>query len=93
MKKYKALVLLVLLLFLLTSSALAGLEDFSLHWWTVDGGGGTSQGGIYALSYTIGQPDAGYSTGGDYTLTGGVAAGGAPAPLSKRLYLPLVLRD
>jgi hypothetical protein len=32
---------------------------FDLSWSTMDGGGGTSTGGAYAVSGTIGQPDAG----------------------------------
>ncbi len=40
--------------------------------WKVAGGGGTSTGGTYAVSGTIGQPDAGGPmTGGSYSLTGG----------------------
>lgn len=42
-----------------------------LTWFTIDCGGGTSTGGVYTLSGTIGQPDAAVSTGGDYTLAGG----------------------
>ncbi len=35
-------------------------------------GGGTSTGGVYSLSATIGQHDAGVAmSGGDYSLTGG----------------------
>jgi hypothetical protein len=38
----------------------------------VAGGGGTSTGGVYAVSGTIGQLDAsGTMTGGSYSLTGG----------------------
>jgi hypothetical protein len=39
----------------------------------VDGGGGTSTGGVYSVSGTIGQPDATTTTmtGDQYTLTGG----------------------
>jgi CSLREA domain-containing protein len=50
-------------------ASLSGDED--IPWWTVDGGGGTSSGGDYAVSGTIGQPDAGEMSGGDYTLSGG----------------------
>lgn len=39
--------------------------------WTVDSGGGDMTGGAYLLRGTIGQPDAGVMTGGDYTLIGG----------------------
>ncbi len=51
----------------------------SISWWTIDGGGGTSTGGAYTLSGTIGQPDASNPmTGGAYTLTGGFWAGVGP---------------
>ena len=34
-------------------------QNFSLDWWTMDGGGGTSTGGVYSVTGTVGQPDAG----------------------------------
>ena len=34
-------------------------QSYSIDWFTIDGGGGTSTGGVYSLSGTIGQPDAG----------------------------------
>jgi hypothetical protein len=46
-------------------------QDYSLNWFTVDGGGGTSIGGIYAVTGTIGQPDAGTMSGGPFSLVGG----------------------
>lgn len=49
----------------------AQAQNYSLDWWTIDGGGGTSAGGVYSLSGTIGQPDTGRMTGGNYTLEGG----------------------
>ena len=49
----------------------AGTQRFSLDWWTVDGGGGTSTGGVYTVSGTIGQQDAGRMTGGNFTVEGG----------------------
>jgi len=50
---------------------------FDLSWSTIDGGGGSSTGGDYALSGTIGQPDPGTTamTGGDHELVGGFWAG------------------
>ncbi|MEK6677570.1 MAG: dockerin type I domain-containing protein [Planctomycetota bacterium] len=43
-----------------------------LSWHTIDGGGVIrSMGGSFELSGTIGQPDAGRSGGGNFTLTGG----------------------
>ena len=47
-------------------------QTYSLDWQTIDGGGGTSTGGVYSVTGTIGQPDAGGAmTGGNYSLTGG----------------------
>ncbi len=51
------------------TGAAAGV--FDLTWFTVDGGGGTSSGGGFVLSGTIGQPDAGEMSGGGFTLLGG----------------------
>jgi hypothetical protein len=50
--------------------------DYSISWYTIDGGGGTSSGGTYEISGTIGQPDAGYQDGGSYELLGGFWVGG-----------------
>jgi hypothetical protein len=46
-------------------------QNYSIDWFTVDGGGGTSTGGVYSVSGTIGQPDAGQMTGGNYGIDGG----------------------
>jgi hypothetical protein len=47
-------------------------QAYSINWYKIAGGGGTSTGGTYSLSGTIGQPDAsGAMTGGGYSLTGG----------------------
>ena len=44
----------------------------TVDWWTVDGGGGMeSTGGAWSLSGTVGQPDAGALSGGDFTIEGG----------------------
>lgn len=51
---------------------LGASEQYALDWFTIDGGGGASTGGVYAASGAIGQPDAGMPmTGGPYSLTGG----------------------
>src|SRR3954462_1206003 len=54
---------------------LAAAQNYSIDWFTIDGGGGTSSGGQYTLSGTIGQPDAGTLSGGNYTLDGGFWGG------------------
>ena len=50
--------------------------QYQLNWSTIDGGGGISTGGQYVLTGTIGQPDAAYSSGGNYELLGGFWPGG-----------------
>jgi hypothetical protein len=47
--------------------------QYSLDWYTINGGGGTSSGGGYTLSGTIGQSDANPAvlSGGSYSLEGG----------------------
>jgi len=47
-------------------------QTYSIDWYKVSGGGGASTGGVYSVSGTIGQHDAGGPmTGGNYSLTGG----------------------
>ena len=47
-------------------------QNYSIDWFKVSGGGGTSTGGVYSVSGTIGQHDAGGPmTGGNFSLTGG----------------------
>jgi hypothetical protein len=84
----------VLALLLVTSVALAQEGDgYDLSWSTVDGGGHTfSVGGDYELGGTIGQPDAGSMSGGDYVLCGGFWSGGGPEP-EYPSYLPLGLKN
>jgi hypothetical protein len=50
----------------------ATAQTYSIDWYKISGGGGTSTGGTYQVSGTIGQHDAGGPmTGGSYSLTGG----------------------
>jgi len=63
-------------LFVLLSIAATGYADYSTTWSTIDGGGGRSSGGPYTLTGTIGQPDAAWSSGGQYELLGGFWPGG-----------------
>jgi len=62
--------------FLIMSVALTASGQYELSWYTIDGGGGRSTGGLYTLTGTIGQPDAAYSAGGNYELLGGFWPGG-----------------
>lgn len=47
-------------------------QSYSTDWHKISGGGGTSAGGNYSVTGTIGQPDAGGAlNGGNYSVTGG----------------------
>jgi hypothetical protein len=70
MKKCKKCLFAIGLLALL--SKLASAQQYSVDWYKVAGGGGTSTGGVYAVSGTIGQHDAAQlMSGGNYSLNGG----------------------
>jgi hypothetical protein len=69
MKRFK-----IVLVFLIFASACSA--DYSIDWYTIDDGGGRSSGGPYVLMGTVGQPDAAYSSGGNYELLGGFWPGG-----------------
>ena len=58
---------------------------YQIDWYTIDGGGGTSNGGPYTLTGTIGQPDADWCVGGLYELLGGFWPG---APIIVEECLP-----
>jgi hypothetical protein len=50
----------------------ARAQIYSIDWYKISGGGGTSASGAYSISGTIGQHDAGGPlTGGNYSLVGG----------------------
>jgi hypothetical protein len=67
---------------------------YSIPWWSVDNGGGASQGGLYSLRGTSGQPDAGSSTGGVYSLKGGFWTGflDSKSLINYALFLSLLFR-
>lgn len=69
------LVLVSSLGFLAISHSLAApaapAAGYQIGWWTVDNGGGLSQGGVYVLQGTAGQAEPGVLTGSVYRLTGG----------------------
>ena len=66
--KIRYLVASLLLLMTLTT---ARAQNYAIDWYTIDGGGGTSTGGVFSVSGTIGQPDAGVMSGGNFTVQGG----------------------
>jgi hypothetical protein len=75
-----------ILIFGLLLPAIGLAQTYFIDWYKVSGGGGTSTGGIYSVSGTIGQHDAGGPlTNNSYFVSGGfwslyaVQAPGAPA--------------
>ena len=62
----------------LAAAASALAQSYTVDWYKIPGGGGTSTGGSYQVSGTIGQPDAGNAMSGGavtgtnyYSVTGG----------------------
>ena len=54
----------------------ATAQSYTIDWYNVSGGGGTSTGGVFAVSGTVGQHDAGGPmNGGNYSIVGGFWAG------------------
>jgi hypothetical protein len=53
----------------LACSAVA--QNYSIDWYSIGGGGGTSTGSVYSVSGTIGRPAVGRSSGGNYSLESG----------------------
>lgn len=91
MKIRTCLILSLFILLVVSASVVyAYVANYSLSWWTVDAGGGTSSNDPYSLSGTIGQADTRYLRGGDYVLAGGFWGGGWLA--IEQFYLPIIRR-
>lgn len=66
-------------------------SDYTLTWWTVDGGGGELSADGYALTGTVGQPDAGELSSEGFEETGGFWSKiGEILEDALRIFLPLV---
>ena len=62
----------LLLAAMLSAPTFLSAQEYAIDWYKIAGGGGTSTGGIYTVSGTIGQHDAGGPmTGPGYALSGG----------------------
>ena len=68
--------------------------DYNMTWVAVHSGGGVSSAKAYCLGGTIGQPEAGITSDGVYTLNSGFWSGMGPvkAPSASYIYLPTILR-
>jgi hypothetical protein len=61
----------ILLLLLMTVATSTRAQNYDIDWFKLAGGSGTSAGGVYQVSGTLGQPDAGQMSGGDFSVSGG----------------------
>lgn len=90
-RNFESIVLAIGFLLLTFAASTASAQSYSIDWFTIDGGGGTSTGGVYSVSGTIGQPDAGHMSGGNFTIDGGfwgiIAAVQSPGAPSLRVFL------
>jgi hypothetical protein len=66
-----SIVPITILRLLTLAASVVQAQDFSIDWWTIDGGCSSSIGGSYEVTGTVGQPDAGVMSGGPFTLQGG----------------------
>jgi hypothetical protein len=94
MENRTRLILLVFIVSFLLTTGVTAASSYTLDWWTVDAGGGTSQstGGDYTLRGTIGQWEAGELNGGVYALLGGFWVRRILAIWDFVMHLPLVFR-
>ena len=92
MKKRSFFLGTLLLLLLLVPVTVLAAQGYALDWWTINSGGGLSQGSDYSLQGSIGQPDAAQSQGGQFTLAGGFWTGGPRQPEPLRIYLPMTVK-
>lgn len=72
--------------------AQAATDAVDVARFTVDGGGGSSQAGDFAVIGTAGQADAGVVSGGDFVLVGGFWGGYPPAQEEGKVYVPILNR-
>jgi hypothetical protein len=70
-RSWKSKVRIAVLLPLFAVSATHAQTNITIDWFTINGGGGASTGGVYAVSGTMGQPDVGTMNGGGYAIEGG----------------------
>lgn len=61
----------------LAMTSFSACAQYAINWWSIDGGGGVSTGGVYRVQGAIGQADSAAMIGGTYVLQGGFWAGGS----------------
>lgn len=94
-KRWIIFPVITLLLIMATAAYASSGGEYEISFYTIDGGGGTSSGGVYEVTGTIGQHDASEPiSGGIFSLFGGFRGGGFRGGgfLDYFNFLPLVLR-
>lgn len=92
-RKWLVPVILIIAALLLVVTVVYAQGEYDLSWWTVDNGGGQSNGGVYSLQGVAGQPDAGVLQGGDFSLEGGFLSGEIVSiPPKHSQFLPLTFK-
>lgn len=72
---------------LLLSGLSSAPAQYAIDWSKIAGGGGTSTGGVYSLSSTLGQPEAGRPmTNGQYSVSGATNPVTVPATVPTKFY-------
>jgi hypothetical protein len=80
----KAKIFTIALLVTFLAASRFAFAQYDIPWWTIDGGGGLSSGGSLLIQGSIGQPDSGFMSGGNFTVSGGfwgilsIPSSGAP---------------
>jgi hypothetical protein len=95
MKRIFGLLLLIVVIFLLSSLVLAQSGQLAIPWYTFVGGGWTSsEAAGFSLSGTIGQADAGSSADDDsFRLIGGFWNPTTSGTGSNEVFLPILQRS
>lgn len=87
------LFLLILLVMIVIPVVAQSGGDYDLTWNTVDNSGGIiSTGSTFTMTGSIGQPEAGFASGGSFTFSGGFITGGSFMPVNNYIFLPLLTR-
>lgn len=86
----RTLILLTSVVLLVLAGVVLANGAPTINWWTIGGGGGHAEAGIYALDATVGQTVTGVAMTGDSELCAGfwcVAAG------EYVVYLPAIMKN
>ena len=91
----KYIFVLILICCLLLGSLLVKAQSggsYELTWRTINSGSGLSSGSAYSMYSTLGQPNVGETSGGDYNLQAGFWPATPAGEGLFFIYLPMVLR-